>query len=402
MKISYFINQYPKVSHTFIRREILGLESRGFQIQRIALRGWDSPLVDITDKKERGLTHYILRDGLKSLIVQMARQLTCNPLRFVKALFQAIKMSNMSERNAFYHIIYLLEACKVVALCKEFNSEHIHAHFGTNSTEVLMLANTLSGITYSFTVHGPEEFDKPLGLHLKEKIRNAKFVAAISSYGQAQLYRWADYKDWNKIKIVHCGLDNSFLQGNPNQLSVNKRRQLLCIGRLCEQKGQLLLLKSLKEVLASGENIKLILAGDGEMRNAVESYINNNNLKSNVEITGWISSKQVKQLLNDSDAMILPSFAEGLPVAIMEAMAIGTPVLTTYIAGIPELIHSNENGILFPAGDIDSTKNAILDFLNKSNDDLELMIQKAYQSVEHRHHIDIETKKLACYFKEGI
>ena len=183
---------------------------------------------------------------------------------------------------------------------------------------------------------------------------------------------------------------------------MNKRRQLLCIGRLCEQKGQLLLLKSLKEVLASGENIKLILAGDGEMRNAVETYINNNNLKSNVEITGWISSKQVKQLLNDSDAMILPSFAEGLPVAIMEAMAIGTPVLTTYIAGIPELIHSNENGILFPAGDIDSTKNAILDFLNKSNDDLELMIQKAYQSVEHRHHIDIETKKLACYFKEGI
>ena len=402
MKITYFINQYPQVSHTFIRREILALEEQGFIIQRIALRGWNADIADETDKNERLKTKYILESGLLSLIPYVFRQLLMTPWLFIKAFIEAVRMSRMSERNFIYHIIYLFEACQVSILCKDFNSQHIHAHFGTNSTEVAQLAHLLSGIPYSFTVHGPEEFDKPLGLHLKEKVRHAKFVVAISSYGRAQLYRWADYRDWHRIKIVHCGLDNTFLQGELSQLPLNKRKQLLCIGRLCEQKGQLLLLKSLKKVLDSGENVKLILAGDGEMRNAVETYINHNNLKEHVEITGWISSKQVKQLLIDSDAMILPSFAEGLPVAIMEAMAVGTPVLTTYIAGIPELLITGENGILFPAGDVDAIKKAIIDFLNISDGELNVMRNRAYQSVDMHHNIHKEAEKLACYFKEGI
>lgn len=401
MKITYFINQYPQVSHTFIRREILALEEQGFNIQRIALRGWNADIADETDKDEKAKTQYILVSGLLALLPYVFRQLLITPLLFVKALITALRMSRMSERNLIYHIIYLFEACKVASLCRGFNSQHIHAHFGTNSTEVALLAHLLSDIPYSFTVHGPEEFDKPLGVHLKEKVENAKFVVAISSYGRAQLYRWAEYKDWHKIKIVHCGLDGSFLQGELDQPPVNKIRQLLCIGRLCEQKGQLLLLKSLKKVLADGENVTLILAGDGEMRHAIETFINKNNLQNHVQITGWISSKQVKQLLMNSDAMILPSFAEGLPVAIMEAMAIGTPVLTTYIAGIPELIINDKNGILFPAGDIDATKKAIVDFLSKSKGELELMRQQAYQSVEQHHNIDTEAAKLACYFKEG-
>ena len=402
MKITYFINQYPQVSHTFIRREILALEKQGFNIQRIALRGWNADIADEADKDERTKTQYILAAGLLSLIPCVFRQLLQAPWLFGKTFIKALRMSRMSERNLIYHIIYLFEACKVAALCREFNSQHIHAHFGTNSTEVALLAHLLSGIPYSFTVHGPEEFDKPLGLHLKEKVAHAKFVVAISSYGRAQLYRWAEYNDWHKIKIVHCGLDDSFLQGKLEQPPVNKIRQLLCIGRLCEQKGQLLLLQALQKVIEDGESVKLILAGDGEMRPVVETFINNNDLQKHVQITGWISSPQVKQLLMNSDAMILPSFAEGLPVAIMEAMAIGTPVLTTYIAGIPELIISDKNGILFPAGDIDATRKAILEFLSKPEDELILMREQAYQSVDKQHNIAKEAAKLACYFKEGV
>lgn len=402
MKITYFINHYPLVSHTFIRREILALEEQDFDIQRIALRGWNADIADDTDKTERTKTRYILESGLYSLIPSIFQHLLTTPLLFAKAFIEAVRMSRMSDRNLIYHIIYLFEACKVASMCKEFDSQHIHAHFGTNSTEVVMLAHLLSGISYSFTVHGPEEFDNPLGLHLKEKVGHAKFVAAISSYGRSQLYRWADFENWNKIKIVHCGLDSSFLHGGIHPRPANKVRQLLCIGRLCEQKGQLLLLKSFKKVLDSGANIKLILAGDGDLRNEVDTYIRNHNLKNSVEITGWISSAQVKQLLIDADAMILPSFAEGLPVAIMEAMAIGTPVLTTYIAGIPELISNEENGILFPAGSIDAAAKAILDFLNMSDSALDLMIQNAYQNVSLRHNVHKETEKLACCFKEDI
>lgn len=399
MNITYFINQYPKVSHTFIRREILALEAQGFNIQRVALRGWDADVADETDKQEKKITHFILDKGIKGVLPFAWAQFIKAPMPFLKLIGKAFEMTRMSERNLLVHLVYLFEACKLVAHCKEHNTQHIHAHFGTNSTEVVMFASLLSGIPYSFTVHGPEEFDKPLGLHLNEKIKHAAFVAAISSFGRSQLYRWADYQDWPKIKIVHCGLDDSFLTGTPNQLPDNEIKQLLCIGRLCEQKGQLLLLQAVKKVIESGQQLKLVLAGDGEMRADIETFIQQNDLQNVVTITGWISSEQVKQHLIESDAMVLPSFAEGLPVAIMEAMAVGTPVITTYIAGIPELITSGVNGLLAPAGDSTATAETINVFLNMSDHDISRMASLAYNSVDERHNIITEAEKLGTYIK---
>lgn len=399
MKITYFINQYPKVSHTFIRREILALEKQGFNIERVALRGWDAEVADETDKNEQQKTKFILEQGIKGLFPFVWKQFRSSPKNFLKLIYKAFHLSKMSERGFLFHIVYLFEACKLVTYCKEHNSQHIHAHFGTNSTEVVMFASLLIGINYSFTVHGPEEFDKPLGLHLNEKIKHAAFVSAISSFGRSQLFRWADYDDWTKIKIVHCGLDASFLAGQPEKISYNSVKKLLCIGRLCEQKGQLLLLEAIKRVIDSGEEVQLVLAGDGEMRHDVEVFIQENNLLDVVTITGWISSEQVKQHLLDADAMILPSFAEGLPVAIMEAMAVGTPVITTYIAGIPELITSGVNGLLSPAGDAEATAKNITAFINMSEQEVVSMAEAAYERVEERHNIITEAEKLARYIK---
>nr|WP_283104513.1 glycosyltransferase family 4 protein [Shewanella olleyana] len=264
-----------------------------------------------------------------------------------------------------------------------------------------MLAKYLTGIPYSFTVHGPEEFDKPLSLHLNEKISDAKFVSAITSYCRSQLYRWANHEDWSKIKIVHCGLDQSFLQGGVPQVSKPESYQFLCIGRLCEQKGQLLLLESFLQLVQANDAVKLILAGDGDMRPEIEHFIRQHQLEQHVEITGWISSNEVKRLLTESDAMVLPSFAEGLPVAIMEAMAIGTPVLTTYIAGIPELLSDKDNAILFPAGDVEATSIAMKNFTELSTDSLNQLIQNAYTSVSTRHNIDIEAAKIAEHIRQG-
>ncbi|MEZ9140492.1 MULTISPECIES: glycosyltransferase family 4 protein [unclassified Shewanella] len=401
MKITYFINQYPQVSHTFIRREIIALEQQGFEIQRIALRGWDADIADETDKIERSKTQYLLKDGVKSLVPFFVKRLVKQPASIIRAIVSAVKLSKMSERSLPYHLVYLLEACKLASFMEQFDSRHVHAHFGTNSTEVVMLANLLINTPYSFTVHGPEEFDKPLSLHLNEKIANSKFVSAITSYCRSQLFRWADYEDWSKIRIVHCGLDETFLQGQVTDPSISSTRQFLCIGRLCEQKGQLLLLEAFKDLVAVDPNVKLILAGDGDMRPQVESYISQFGLHEHVDITGWISSGEVKRLLTDSDAMILPSFAEGLPVAIMEAMAIGTPVLTTYIAGIPELLTTNENAILFPAGDVSATTKAMKDFIELDEAALSILIHNAYSSVATRHNINVEAAKLACHIRQG-
>lgn len=397
MRIAYFINQYPKVSHSFIRREILALERQGIEIQRIALRGWDAELQDAEDLSERDKTRYVLQDGVKGLLVPLLQVLRARPRHFCSALWLALRMGLRADRPWPYHLVYLAEACRVVQWLQAYGAEHVHAHFGTNSTEVVMLANVLGGPAYSFTVHGPEEFDKPQFLYLGEKVRRAAFVAAVSSYGRSQLFRWVAHEHWAKVKVVHCGLERMFHEV-PAVITPNVPR-LVCVGRLCEQKGQLLLLEAARLLAAQSVVFEIVLAGDGEMRADIEALIVRHELQAQVRITGWISSAQVRDEILAARALVLPSFAEGLPVVIMEAMALRRPVLTTYVAGIPELVRQGENGWLFPAGAVEELAAAMADCLAQPVDTLQRMGEAAYQRVLQRHDIDSEAARLAGYFK---
>ncbi|MGG5289082.1 glycosyltransferase [Pseudomonas shirazensis] len=399
MRIAYFINQYPKVSHSFIRREILALERQGIEVQRIALRGWDGELQDSEDIAERSKTGYVLEGGVKGLLKPLLEVVRAQPRRFLSALWLALRMGRRADRSWPYHLIYLAEACRVLQWLQAFGAEHVHAHFGTNSTEVVMLAHALGGPRYSFTVHGPEEFDKPQFLYIGEKVRRAAFVAAVSSYGRSQLYRWVAHAHWNKVKVVHCGLEAAFHAGL--SVPVPTVPRLVCVGRLCEQKGQLLLLEAAQVLAAQGTAFELVLAGDGEMRVEIEALIARHGLQGQVRITGWISSAQVREELLGARALVLPSFAEGLPVVIMEAMALRRPVLTTYVAGIPELVRPGENGWLFPAGAVQELAAAMADCLGQPDEVLQRMGDAAHQRVLERHDIDTEAAKLASYFKAG-
>lgn len=397
MRIAYFINQYPKVSHSFIRREILALERQGVVIQRIALRGWDGELQDAEDLAERNKTQYVLQAGLKGLLKPLWQVLRAEPRRFAAALRLSLRLGLRGDRPLPYHLVYLAEACCVVQWLQAFGAEHVHAHFGTNSAEVVMLANALGGPPYSFTVHGPEEFDKPQFLHMGEKVRRSAFVAAVSSYGRSQLYRWVAHEHWAKVKVVHCGLEPAFHQVAPVPAPAAPR--LVCVGRLCEQKGQLLLLQAAQQLAGQGIDFELVLAGDGEMRTQIETLIARYGLQAQVRITGWISSAQVRDEILAARALVLPSFAEGLPVVIMEAMALRRPVLTTFVAGIPELVRPGENGWLFPAGAVDELAGAMADCLAQPAEVLQRMGEAARQRVLERHDIDREAAKLAHHFK---
>ncbi|MGE8063642.1 glycosyltransferase [Pseudomonas sp. NPDC089569] len=397
MRIAYFINQYPKVSHSFIRREILALERQGFEVQRIALRGWDAELVDAEDESERNKTSYVLKDGVKGLLTPVFEVLRARPRRFFSALWLALRMGRRADRSWPYHVIYLFEACRLLGWLQASGARHVHAHFGTNSAEVVMLANALGGPAYSFTVHGPEEFDKPQFIHLGEKVRRSAFVAAISAYGRSQLFRWVDHVHWPRVKVVHCGLEQGF--HNVPAVAVPSVPRLVCVGRLCEQKGQLLLLEAARILAAQGVAFELVLAGDGEMRGQIEALIARYGLQAQVRITGWISSEQVRTEILAARALVLPSFAEGLPVVIMEAMALRRPVLTTYVAGIPELVRQDENGWLFPAGAVDELALALADCLAQPVEVLQRMGEAAYQRVLERHDIDTEAGKLANLFR---
>jgi colanic acid/amylovoran biosynthesis glycosyltransferase len=400
MRIAYLINHYPKVSHTFIRREILALEGLGFDVMRIALRGWDGELVEPQDRAERKRTRYVLNDGLLVLLLAVVRMLLVRPGNLMRALAISWRLSRGGERSLLFHFAYLAEACRIEPWLNAAGIHHLHAHFGTNSAEVAMLVHTLGGPTWSFTVHGPEEFDKAPLISLAEKIRAASFVVAVSSYGRSQLYRFVDHQHWSKVKIVHCGLDASFF--NTPEKSTPATRRFICVGRLCEQKGQLLLIEAAKRLADEKIDFELVLAGDGELRHEIQRLIARHKLTEKVCITGWISNKEVRNKMLGSRALVLASFAEGLPVVIMEAMALRRPVISTYTAGIPELVHPGEHGWLTPAGDVDALVEAMCACLETPADLLRHMGSAGYDRVLKNHDVNKEASKLGRLFQNAV
>ena len=189
MRIAYLVNRYPAVSHSFIRREILALEQLGHEIVRISIRAETNNQLGAEDQSEMMRTRFVLRGGVPALFFAFIRVLTMSPARLVKALRLTWKLGWRAERPLPVHIIYLFEACQILLWIRAEKAEHLHAHFGTNSAEVAMLVHELGGPPWSFTAHGPEEFDKAQFIALPEKIRRANFVVAISSFGRSQLLR---------------------------------------------------------------------------------------------------------------------------------------------------------------------------------------------------------------------
>ncbi|KRR27904.1 glycoside hydrolase [Bradyrhizobium lablabi] len=393
MKIAYLINHYPAVSHSFIRREILALERLGYEIVRISVRGWDDAQRGAEDQLEQTRTRYILRGGAVPLLVSFLRVLATNPVGLFRAFVLTFKVGLRAERPLPVHLIYLLEACQVALWLRSENVQHLHVHFGTNSAEVAMLVGELGGPPWSFTAHGPEEFDKPKFIALPEKIRRARFVVAVSSFGRSQLFRNVPHAYWPKIKVVHCGLEPAFHEGDFTAPTGSERR-LVCVGRLCEQKGQLLLIEAARLLAERGTKLELVLAGDGEMRSEIETLVAKYGLTDTVRITGWISSDEVRAEILAARALVLPSFAEGLPVVIMEAMALRRPVISTFVAGIPELVEHGEHGWLVPAGDLESLAAAMGECLGTAPEAITRMGESARQRVLERHDVDKEAAKL--------
>ncbi len=400
MRVAYLINRYPTTSHSFIRREIQAIERQGHPILRIAVRGWNDDLPGNEDQGERHQTRYILRGGLLSLGIAFARVLLTRPGPLLRAAAVTWNISRAADRPLLVHLVYLLEACQVLLWLEAEHIEHLHAHFGTNSATVAMLAHSLGGPEWSFTVHGPEEFDRARLIALAEKIRRARFVIAICSFNRSQLFRHVPYEFWGKIKVVHCGIEPAFHHGAPQQ--PGSARRLLCIGRLCEQKGQSLLLEAAHQLTTRGVPFELVLAGDGEMRTEIERLIERYQLQTVVRVTGWISSDQVRAELLAARALVLPSFAEGLPVVIMEAMALRRPVISTFVAGIPELVVPGEHGWLVPAGDIEALADAMQSCLDASDDILVEFGERAHSRVRERHDVDNEASKLIAQFQDAI
>ena len=399
MRVAYFTNQYPAVSHTFIRREILALEALGATVFRYALRPGEN-LVDLEDKAEERKTRYILRAGAGELLHCCVATVLTQPLAVGRALRQAVRMGWHSDRGFLRHLVYVAEAAVLACWCRRDSIQHIHAHFGTNPAAIVMFAWQLSGIPYSFTAHGPDEFEKAEWLSLDVKLEHAAFAVCVSSFGRSQLMRRSHPDQWGKIVIVHCGLDSAFFDCPIRPLPSIPR--LVCVGRLDVVKAQLVLVAAARRLRDAGFHCEIVLAGDGPMRDHVADHIRRAGLQREITITGWVSGERVKAEIAAARALVLPSFAENMPVVIMEALALGRPVISTYVAGIPELVQPEKTGWLVPAGDEVALAEAIRKALEAPVEELASMGAAGRLRMIEYHDALKEAAKLERLFKGGL
>jgi glycosyltransferase involved in cell wall biosynthesis len=348
VRLAYLCNLYPAVSHSFVRREIEAVERAGHTVRRFSVRAPRADLKDRADRREAERTETVLAQGGVRLLLSALILLLSRPILSVDAIAAARRLSSAGLKQKLRHLAYWLEAAWLVRRFDALGIEHIHAHFGTNPAAVAAIVHAWGGPPFSFTVHGPDEFDAPISLSLPAKIARASFVAAVSSYGRSQLMRWSSQDQWSKIGVVRCGLDPDFLGAAAAPVAADST-EFVCVARLSPQKGLPLLIAACERLRAAGERFSLTIVGDGEMRASLEADIASRNLGDIVLLAGVQTAAEIREHLNRSRAFVLPSFAEGLPVVIMEALALGRPVISTAIAGIPELVDES-CGWLIPAG----------------------------------------------------
>jgi colanic acid/amylovoran biosynthesis glycosyltransferase len=396
VRVGYFTNQYPAVSHTFIRREISALEALGVTVLRYALRSGGN-LVDPQDISEERQTHYVLEAGVGEVIRCCAALLLFQPLAAYRTIRQAFAIGWRSDRGMLRHVVYVAEAAVLASWCRRDGIQRLHAHFGTNSAAVAMLAWRISGIPYSFTAHGPDEFEKAELLSLDAKLEHSAFAVCVSCFGRSQLMRWSRSDQWRKIAIVHCGVDRSFLD-TPIQRPPTTRR-LVCVGRIDVQKAQIVLVAAARRLHDAGVHCEIVFIGDGQMRPQVEDAIRRAGLQDKITIAGWVSGSRVQAEILAARALVLPSFAENMPVVIMEALALGRPVISTYVAGIPELVEPGKTGWLVPAGEEIALAEAMREALEAPIEQLAAMGDLGRRHVLEYHDTLKEAAKLKSLFE---
>jgi len=396
VKIAYLLNSYPLISTTFIRREIEALVADGVEVERFAARRFDGRLVDPLDIAEGQRTHYMLEGNVPRLLAAFLRELLANPVRMARAMGVAFRLWRNARAGFARHAAYLLQGAYFKQQVVRTGASHVHTHFATNATSIALLGHVLGGPGYSFTAHGPDEFENTDRLSFDLKMRHARFIAAISSFGRVQLIRASQWRHWPKIRIVHCGLALADFTPTPNPAN----QVLVNVARFNSQKGLLLIPAAVAELKDEFPALKVVLIGDGEERPALEAEIARHGVAARIELRGWQSNTEVRRALVDARALLLPSFAEGLPVVIMEAFALGRPVISTYIAGIPELVDPS-CGWLAPAGDVDGLAAAMRDALSAAPGRLARMGEEARARAVARHDIAASARQLKALFSEA-
>jgi colanic acid/amylovoran biosynthesis glycosyltransferase len=350
MRIAYLVSQYPAASHTFIRREILGLRARGVRIDTFSVRrptGVEK-LADV-DQQETRATWYVLPAQLERLAKSHARALLGRPLAYSRTLRRALRHRVPGVRALLWSVFHFVESIDLARELESRGVEHLHNHFANAGANVGYLAAHFLDLGWSLTLHGTSEFDYPAGQLLAEKIQAARFVACVTHFGRAQAMRIVHPEHWRKFVIVRAGIDPPSVAPVPR--SAGARPILMCVARLSPEKGHAGLIEAFSRLVAEGVDADLELLGEGPDRARIEQQIQSLGLSERVRLHGQVPEDQVLVAMTRATILVASSFMEGLPVVLMEALALGVPVVAPCVAGIPELVEHGVSGLTFPPGD---------------------------------------------------
>ena len=349
-RIAYLTSQYPATSHTFISREVAALRELGVQVDTFSIRApGESELADAALAEESKQTFTVLRQPLTAFMATHLGTLLTRPGPYLRTFALALRHRPPGTRGMALSFAHFGEAILLAAELRRRGVGRLHNHFANSGATVGFLAAQLLNLPWSLTLHGISETDYPAGLMLGRKIEAANFVACVSYFGRGQAMRLVSADHWPKLHIVRCGLP---LERLPQKARSAEGTRFVCVGRLSPEKGQAGLLNAFAS-LRRENDAKLIFVGDGPAGDELQSFARSLGIADRVRFAGRLGEQATLDEIAKADVLILPSFMEGLPIVLMEAMAIGTPVIASRVAGIPELIEEGRSGLLFTPSDWD-------------------------------------------------
>lgn len=394
-RIAYLTGWYPAVSLTFILREIEALRAQGVHIETCAIRQTAADQHrGPAERAAAASTFYVLRAARSPRVLAGALAYAMRrPGALWRMIRQAARTTPGGLRAALYQAFYAVEAVILARHLHARGITRIHNHFTGASCTVAMLASELSGIPFSFTLHGPTDLLAPGQIHLSDKIARADLVACISHYARSQAMLHSDPVHWDKLRIVHCGVDPA-LYDRPDL--AGSGRHVVFVGRVAPVKGLRVLLQALEIARKAEPGLHLTIVGDGPDMAAIRERAVP--LGDAVRLTGYRSQAEVAEILAQADAMVLPSFAEGVPVVLMEMLASGKPVIATQVAGVSELVQDGVNGRIVAPGDAAGLAAALVDMARLPADSRAAMGAAGRTRVRAEFDIDREAAWLARLF----
>jgi glycosyltransferase involved in cell wall biosynthesis len=380
---------------------VLGLRAEGFEIHTASINPPDRAEAAMTDEErsEYKSTFCLKRTPIPAILAAVCSSFLAAPSGWFRGLFRAVRLGGTEPRQLALYLAYFVEALMVGRWMQRLSLNHLHVHFGTPAASVGMLAARTFGFGLSLTIHGPDEFYDVSPNRLPDKIEAASFICCIGRYCRSQLMKISAPRNWNKFEIAPLGVNPDDFPPRPEPSGGTF--QLLCVGRLAPAKGQMILLQAMERLIAGGRRVRLSLAGDGPDRAELEKFTQANQLQDYVVFHGAVNQTQVRALFREANAFVLPSFAEGIPVALMEAMSMEVPVISTQITGIPELIESGKDGILVMPSDVEALAEAIA----KLMDDpafRQSIAAEGRRKVLRDYNLPVNIKRLARIFERRL